>query len=289
MPKKKFIPCTTMYLPDDQLVLAADTARTWNPMNAPGIMCDQILDPIHIAMLTTKYWGPSSRDLPTSFLEPISNELADKIIRYLNEWNKHCSVRFVRSSKGLIRITLAGQGYWSYLGTDVLHIAEHEPTMCLQAFTVRTSESEWNRVVPHEAGHTLGFVHEHMRPDVVNRLDQQKTISYFLRTQGWKPAVTMSQVLSPLKESQLTGTRADEDSIMCYQLPGSITKDGKPIKGGLKIDELDAKFAASIYPKVSQPEPEVDEEERKDMDISADFGKKILRVRLLPGWIVEKK
>jgi hypothetical protein len=36
---------------------------------------------------------------------------------------------------------------------------------------------------------------------------------------------------------------------MCYQIPGTITKDGMPILGGLDIDEQDYAFAASIYPK----------------------------------------
>ena len=37
---------------------------------------------------------------------------------------------------------------------------------------------------------------------------------------------------------------------MCYQLPGDITKDGKPIVGGLDIDASDFAFAASIYAKI---------------------------------------
>jgi hypothetical protein len=36
---------------------------------------------------------------------------------------------------------------------------------------------------------------------------------------------------------------------MCYQIPGEITKDGKPIVGGLDIDASDYTFAATIYPK----------------------------------------
>ena len=59
-----------------------------------------------------------------------------------------------------------------------------------------------------------------------------------------------AQVLTPLDESQLVGSAtADETSIMCYQLPGEITKDGKPILGGLDIDQTDKSVAASIYPK----------------------------------------
>ena len=38
---------------------------------------------------------------------------------------------------------------------------------------------------------------------------------------------------------------------MCYQLPGAITTDGQPIRGGTDINQTDYDFAASIYPKVS--------------------------------------
>jgi hypothetical protein len=38
---------------------------------------------------------------------------------------------------------------------------------------------------------------------------------------------------------------------MCYQIPGSITKDGTPILGGIDIDQEDSDFAAKIYPKVT--------------------------------------
>ena len=36
---------------------------------------------------------------------------------------------------------------------------------------------------------------------------------------------------------------------MCYQIPGTITKSGKPIVGGTDIDKSDYRFVAKIYPK----------------------------------------
>lgn len=36
---------------------------------------------------------------------------------------------------------------------------------------------------------------------------------------------------------------------MCYQLPGEITRDGQPIRGGDDINETDYQFAARIYPR----------------------------------------
>jgi hypothetical protein len=44
------------------------------------------------------------------------------------------------------------------------------------------------------------------------------------------------------------GTPADQTSIMCYQLPGSITRDGSPILGGNDINDSDRSFALRIYP-----------------------------------------
>ena len=35
----------------------------------------------------------------------------------------------------------------------------------------------------------------------------------------------------------------------CYQIPGTITKDGNQILGGTDIDEQDYEFIAKIYPK----------------------------------------
>src|SRR5581483_1442734 len=141
-------------------------------------------------------------------------------------------------------------GYWSYVGTDITSIEAGQPTMNLEAFTMSTPDSEFHRVVRHETGHTLGFPHEHMRKELVDKIDSQKAIEYFGRTQGWNEDEVRAQVLTPLEESSLLGTpHADPNSIMCYQIPGEITKDGEPIPGGTDIDESDYAFAASIYHK----------------------------------------
>ncbi len=61
--------------------------------------------------------------------------------------------------------------------------------------------------------------------------------------------VVDQQVLTPLDERSIMLTPTDQDSIMCYQLPGSITIDGRPIRGGLDINPTDYAFAGRIYPK----------------------------------------
>jgi hypothetical protein len=87
-----------------------------------------------------------------------------------------------------------------------------------------------------------------MRGDLVARVDPQKAYDYFFRTQGWDRAMVDAQVLKPLDETSLMGTPADQTSIMCYQLPGSITRDGKPILGGNDINATDFAFMGRLYP-----------------------------------------
>ena len=174
----------------------------------------------------------------------------------MNAWGKTANVEFVASNTDpKVRIARLDQppemsGYWSYVGTEILSIPKDEPTLNLEGFTMSTQESEFHRVVRHETGHTLGFPHEHMRRQLVAKIDPEKAIEYFGQTQGWSADDVRQQVLTPLEDSSLLETgHADSHSIMCYQIPGILTKDGKPIVGGLDIDKMDYAFAASCYPK----------------------------------------
>jgi hypothetical protein len=93
-----------------------------------------------------------------------------------------------------VRITLRGQGYWSYLGTDILTIPPNQPTMCLQNMD-RQSEAELTRVVRHETGHTLGFPHEHLRREIVQRINPQAAYAFFGWVSGWGPRARAVRVL----------------------------------------------------------------------------------------------
>ena len=185
----------------------------------------------------------------------------------MNAWGEHANVLF-SETKGVGKVRIARldapdevSGYWSYLGTEILEAPEDEPTLNLDSFTMRTSEAEFRRVVRHEAGHTLGFDHEHMRGEIVKRIDRAKAYAFYDKDQGWTRKEVDEQVLTPLAKKSIMGTtEADPLSIMCYQLPGKIMKDGKPVKGGADINANDFEFAKKLYPKkkrsdVAAPEP----------------------------------
>ena len=257
--QKAILVCSPRSLPLGKLVAAAQTARDINPLNhAPlhrltNVMRGFVATPQRIAVLTTKYWGTQGVSLTVGFMDSPEAALRKRILLHMNAWAKTANVTFVESQTDpQVRIAREGGengGYWSYLGTDILHISKSKQTMNLEDFTMSTPESEFHRVVRHETGHTLGFPHEHMREALVKKIDPKKAIAYFKDTQGWSAAETRAQVLTPIEESTLRGTAADPRSIMCYQIPGQLTKDGKPIIGGTDIDQSDYDFAAMIYPK----------------------------------------
>ena len=262
--------CSIKTLSPELLIPAAQTAVEENPANRPPVeqmlplmlpmlALDGVDVPQRIAVMTSKYWSNKGVDLTVGFMEPTAVDLRERILSHMNVWGTKANVRFRwTQSSPQVRITRNGDGYWSYLGTDVLHIAANEATMCLQGFTMSTSEAEFRRVVRHETGHTLGCPHEHMRSSIIARLDEAKTIAWGRSALGWNEQMVRSQILTPISESQfvIATPTAEQDSIMCYQLPASITKDGQPIVGGADVTASDATFIGKAYPlAINPPKP----------------------------------
>jgi hypothetical protein len=253
--------CTPRYLPSSQWKASFENAIRINGENRPADL-EEDVEPAYederLAVSIGRYWGKQGVKLTVGFMDTNDVALRSRILSHLNAWNLTANVTFVESSVDpqvrIARRTHAeapGQGgYWSYLGTDILLIPKHQPTMNLQAFTTNTADSEFHRVVRHEAGHTLGFPHEHMRAEIVRRLDREKVIADFMASQGWSRQKVIDQILTPLEESSLLGTpQTDDTSIMCYQIAGNLTLDGKPVPGGTDINASDRAFVAQIYPK----------------------------------------
>jgi hypothetical protein len=255
------IVCTPKSLPASQHVAAARAAVAINPANHPGARAVRALGsgpdaPARLALVIGRRWPATGVRLTVKFMDGAPKDLRRRILLHMNAWAKTANVGFTETT-GAAQVRIARldsppamSGYWSYIGTDILHIRKSQPTMNLEGFTMATPESEFHRVVRHETGHTLGFPHEHMRRELVKEIDVDKAIAYFAKTDGWTPDEVRAQVLTPIEDALLIGTvHSDARSIMCYQIPGAITTNGKPILGGLDIDKKDFAFAASMYPK----------------------------------------
>ena len=256
------IVCRPKSLPIEKFVAAERRAIEINPENASERRTvrrspiGRIGGPRRIAVVIARKWPSTGVRLSVSFLDTPSTALRSRIIKHMNAWGEQANVLFSETQgTGQVRIARFDSpadiaGYWSYVGTEILEADESEPTLNLDSFTMKMSDAEFRRVVRHEAGHTLGFDHEHMRTEIVNGIDRKKAFAYFDRTEGWSEEETEEQVLTPLVKKSIMGTKeVDPLSIMCYQLPGSIMKNRKPIKGGTDINPNDFAFAKMLYPK----------------------------------------
>ena len=252
--------CIPRLPPPERWKELALEAKATRPDNVPpwvNIEGIEDVDPAkrpRLGLVIKLRWPKAGVRLTVGFLDNPESELRRKILAYANKWNKTANIEFVETQSDVasadVRIArVERDGHWSWLGIDILH-HPGEPTMNLDGFTMRTPASEFDRVVCHEFGHTLGFPHEHLRSQLVELLDRERTIAYFMRTQGWTRREVIFQVLTPIEESSILGTaNADQESIMSYQIHGECTKSGKPIPGGKKINATDYAFAALEYPK----------------------------------------
>lgn len=254
--------CIPKSLPASQLAAAARRAIEINPANA--VQSTRVArtpmgrrgGPRRLVVIRGRRWPVEGVRLSVQFLDSPPADLRARILRHMNAWAKTANVQFTETrGTGKVRIARLDSppdmsGYWSYVGTEILQRPLDEPTMNLEGFTMRETDAEFRRVVRHEAGHTLGFDHEHMRRALVAKIDRQKAIEFYDEDQGWTEEEVDEQVLTPLEEASIMGTRAsDPNSIMCYHIPGRITKSGKAIPGGKDINANDFRFAGSIYPK----------------------------------------
>lgn len=263
MSESSVITCSPRHLPRAEWPRAATNAIKQNPGNRPpGLEDDEAPqgnEGERLALDVTRYWGDGGVNLTVGFIDTPDRALRDRILSHLNAWSERANVNFVASdvdpqvriARWTAQDSPGDEGYWSNLGTDILLIDDpRRPTMNLEAFTMNTRDSEFFRVVRHEAGHTLGFPHEHMRKAIIDRLDREKVISDFMASQGWTRQEVIDQVLTPLEEASLLGTpTAEEDSIMCYEISGALTLDGRAIVGGTDITANDHAFAALVYPR----------------------------------------
>ncbi|KAK1224092.1 hypothetical protein PQX77_008422 [Marasmius sp. AFHP31] len=225
--------------------------------------------------------------------------LQKHVVKHMNAWSEFCNVRFTRIDDPIaaeVRVSFSGKvlgepkgGYWSYIGRYILEITDRRrPTMMLTGFTMeKTSEKTFIRKVRHETGHTLGFMHEHLRPEIVDRLDREKTIAAY--APGWNRTKTINNILTPLWEGDSShysvSDVADVHSIMCYPLDDSLLKKGSKgpsIVGGPNFSEYDKKHAALVYP-IPKYEAWIVSEDKQTIGIAASG--KALFLQLLSGEI----
>ena len=113
------VSCTIKMLPESEWTSAASRAVEINPTNAPAVTAlraaspGAVIQPQHLALLTSKYWGARGIRLTVGFLDNPPADLKARIVSHMNAWGKWSNVQFSETgSNPQVRIArTAGDGY----------------------------------------------------------------------------------------------------------------------------------------------------------------------------------
>lgn len=235
--------CTLRELPPHLRDQAHNLAVQINPVNAVATG----------VMRISKLWQPGTA-VTVAFLDG-SNPQRDRVPPYFHEWEKYANIKFIfilNRWNANVRVSFrGGEGSWSLLGVDALAEPLDNPTMVLGWIDEGTEEEEVRRVVLHEVGHVLGFEHELASPAKGGvDWDEERVFEFYSgQPYGWSREETRAQVLAKLPPDGLKYTDFDPHSIMCYWVPGTLTRDGRGTPMNWTLDDKDKELAGKAYPK----------------------------------------
>lgn len=200
------------------------------------------------AGLTDKIW-PNGKTVYVWFMDG-DEWLHKEVMRHASEWSKYANVKFKEADTALgsdIRVTFNCSGAWSYIGRDAESISKNAPTMCLGVIPAYSKMDDRKAIVMHEFGHALGMIHEHQSPSSSVQFDAKAVLEYYREHYGWDEN-TIKYNLLEKQEGATAYSMFDKDSIMVYEIPDSVTVDGKGVGKTAQLSETDKKVIGKMYP-----------------------------------------
>jgi hypothetical protein len=263
MSEKRIKVCIDRVLPPDLALQAAAAAVKENPTNLPVVkfspgMGALPMPPGYMAVLTGKKWK-NGRTLRVRFLDGVQ-EVQTKVERYAMEWSNYANIKFAFGvdPEAEIRISFQQEGSWSYIGTDSLVVAAHQPTMNFGWLSSQTDEEGCSSVVIHEFGHALGCIHEHQSPGAEVPWDKEAVYSYYMGPPNhWSKSDIDLNLFQRYSREVTQFSEFDPKSIMIYAIPNGHTIGDYEVGWNKKLSEMDKSFIRTAYPREEKPAVEL--------------------------------
>ena len=203
---------------------------------------------------TNKMWDPGQTI--TVFISPnnASDFIRDKVRFYARQWENIANIKFDFSSgfsNAKIKVEFAADNRsWSWIGRDVLFNPLQLYTVHFGMFDNGSSEDEFRRLIQHEFGHALGFIHEHQSPAGGGiQWDKEKVYAYFAGPpNNWSRADVDFNIFDKYSRSTTNFSAYDPLSIMHYSFPAELTTNNQSTPSNTDFSTIDRQYARQLYP-----------------------------------------
>lgn len=207
--------------------------------------------------VTNLMWAPGE-SISVGFYSDQTFVITNKIKNYVKEWETYANIKFVfinDVSLAKIKVGFEKDGTsWSWIGRNVEVNSSNQKTMNLGWLDDLTSETEARRIVLHEFGHALGFIHEHQASQSAIPWDKEKVYSFFGGApNNWARSTVDLNVFNKYSQQSTNSSVYDRLSIMHYFFPPELTTDGSAFSWNTTLSATDMSFARQVYPFPSSP------------------------------------
>lgn len=172
-------------------------------------------------------------------------------LKYVQVWEDNTNIRFFVTKNKDKADAIVGFdciGNWSRVGRYSQNNPQKTFTLNLE-WDSSTTEWEHMRSACHETGHLMGLEHEHQNPVGGIEWDEEAVYKFYGVTQGWTREQVRSNLLEHYDGKDVVNTGFDPESVMLYQIPASLTKNGFSSSVAYLPSKQDFQTINTMYPK----------------------------------------